>query len=274
MTAPGVVRSGVGFRSVQLLALNTDGRPAATDTSAYAGVQVTGARGLSINDPEPQQIVHSGDDRPFALDVLPPTEPISGELTVGKTNDTVDALLSDDAAFTVGEAPMFAIGSDSRGDENQVAILCYRQTLDTDASSANFGDRRWEFRVFPKVFLISREGGLTADPEERMYTVRPQFITAHLWGTSLSTSTEGCEQAQGFRGISQYKPRIVSWQGDNSETTFNLEATYPAQSTDKIAIWVDGVLQTADITKATDSVQFTTAPTTDADVVAFYEHNV
>lgn len=273
MTAPNTIRSGVGFRHVQMLALGSDSHPAATDTSAYAGVQISGARSLTLNDPEPRQIVHLGDDRPFALDVLPPTEPITGELTVGKVNDVVDALLSDDASFTIGEAKLFPFGSDNRGDENQVAILCYRQTIDTDPDSANFGSRRWEFRIFPKCYVIPRENGLTPDPEARMYTVRPQYVKAHLWGTSLSTSTEGAEQVQGFRGISEYKPRLVSFLGDNSETTFTFETAYPAQSTGKVAVFVDGVLQTADYTAATDSIEFTTAPTTDANVDIVYEHN-
>lgn len=274
MTAPNTIRSGVGFRHVQLLALGSDDHPAATDTSAYEGVTVSGARSLTLNDPEPQQIVHQGDDRPFALDVLPPTEPVSGELLTSKIDDVVEALLSDDASFTIGEAKLFPFGSDNRGDENQVAVLCYRQTLDTDPDSSNFGSRRWEFRLFPKCFVIAREGGLTADPEQKAYTIRPQFVKNHLWGTALSTSTEGAEQAQGFRGISEFKPKIVSFIADNSETEFALPTGYPAQSSDKIAVFVNGVLQTADITKATNSVQFTTAPTTDANVDIFYEHNI
>lgn len=273
MTAPQTIRSGVGFRYVQLIALGTDEHPAATDTSAYAGVAVSGARALTLNDPEPQQIVHLGDDRPFALDVLPPTEPITGELTVGKINDVVDALLTADASFEIGEGKLFPFGSDNRGDENQVAILCYRQTLDTDPSSSSYGSRRWEFRLFPKAFLISREGGLTGEPESRMYTVRPQYVKNHLWGTALSTSTEGTEQVQGFRGISEYKPRIVSFLGDNAETDFSFESGFPAQSTDKIAVFVDGTLTTANITKATTGVQWTTAPTTSQNLDVFYEHD-
>ena len=274
MAAPGTTRSGVGFRHVQILALGTDSHPAATDTSEYSGVQISGARSLTINDPEPQQIVHAGDDRVFALDVLPPTEPITGELTVGKVNDAVDAILSDDLSFTIGESKFFPFGSDNRGDESQVAVLCYRQTLDTDPSSGNFGSRRWEFRLFPKCFVIAREGGLTPDPEERMYTIRPQYITTHLWGTALSTSTEGTEQVQGFRGVAEYKPKLVSFLADNTETDFLFPTAYPSVNTDKISVWVDGVLTTENITLATTGVQWTTAPTTDANLDIYYEHNI
>lgn len=274
--AIGTTRSGVGFRHITLFSLNASGYPngVATDTP-YEGVQLTGARSLTINDPEPQQIVHVGDDRPFALDVLPPTEPITGEMVGGKINDTIDALLSDDKSALVGDgaAYIFPFGSDSRGDENVMGVLCYRQSIDTDPTSSTFGDRRWEFRLFPKAFIITREGGLTPDPEERTYTVRPQFITTHLWGTSLSTSTEGCEQAQGFRGIATYKPRIATWIGDTTVTEFDFNTAFPAADTASIAAWVDGVLDTT-ATKKTDGVEFASAPDTDAMVVVFYEHNV
>jgi len=266
------IRSGVGFRHVQLFALAADGYPNATDTSEYAGLRISGARALTINDPEPQQISHLGDDRVFALDVLPPTEALSGELVVGKVNDVVAQVIGDDLAVSVGEAQILGIGTDNRGDENQVALLAYRQTLDTDPDSTTFGSRRWEFRLFPKTFVIERESGFQSAPEEKMYTIRPQFVTKHLWGTAFAVGTEGFEQAQGFRGISEYKPRLASFLGDSAETDFAFDTDFPAQSTDKIAVWVSGVLTTASITKATTGVQWTTAPITDAEIVIFYEH--
>ena len=271
MTAPNVIRSGVGFRHCQVLALDASGYPAATDTSEYSGLRVSGARTLTINDPEPQQIVHIGDDRPFALDVLPPTEPVSGELIVSKINDTVDAIIGDDNSVTVGEAKLFGLGTEKRGDENQVCVLAYRQTVDTDPDSANFGTRRWEFRLFPKTFLIGREGGFSESPEEKPYTIRPQFVKKYPWGVSFAGGTEGFEQAQGFRGISQYKPRLISYKGDDSETSFVFDTSYYAQATGKITIWVNGTEDTV-ATKATTGVTFATAPTTDAMVVIFYEY--
>lgn len=266
------IRSGVGFRHVQILALAADGYPNATDTSEYAGARISGARTLTINDPEPQQISHLGDDVVFALDVLPPTEALTGELVTGKVNDVVAQIIGDDLPVSIGQAQILGIGTDNRGDENQVALLAYRQTLDTDPDSTTFGSRRWEFRLFPKVFVIERESGFQNAPEEKMYTIRPQVVTQHLWGVAFAVGTEGFLQAQGFRGISEYKPRIVSFLGDNSETDFVFDTNYPAQSTDKIAVWVAGSLVTSNITKATTGVQWTTAPTTDAEIVIFYEY--
>ncbi len=274
MTAPNAARSGVGFRSIRVFALNSDGYLDAESTNvAYEGVAITGARALTLNDPEPQQIVHRGDDRVFALDTLPPTDPISGEMRVGKTSDTVDAVLTDDKAFYVksGAARLFGIGTDNRGDESQVGVLAYRQALDTDPDGTDFGVRRWEFRIFPKAYIIPREGGLVDTPEERAYTVRPLFVKEHLWGVAFSTSTEGFEQAQGLRGIAKNKPKVIAYQGDNTVTTFALDPV--AVNTDNIGVWVNGVDYSGTATLATNQVDFgTSPPTTSANITIFYEH--
>lgn len=273
MTAPSGIRQGVGFRNIQILALDSSGYPAATATTAYEGVQISGAKSMTITDPEPRQIVHVGDDRVLQLDVLPPTEPISGELNAGKANDVVDAVLTPVKSATVGEAKIFAIGHDQRGNENQVAILAYRQTLEADPSDANYGKRLWEFRLLPKCFVIPREGSLDDNPEARTYAVRPQLATKHVWGAALSASTEGVTMAQAFRGVSEFKPKIVAFKGNNTATQFSLPTGSPATSTAKMSVWSNGTLQTSGVTTlTTQSVSFTTAPTTGAMVVVFYEH--
>lgn len=277
MTAPSGTRSGVGFRHCQILEIAADDYPAATATDAYEGVTISGVRALTINDPEPRNIVHAGDDSVFALDVLPPTEPVTGEMRAGKTNDTVDAIVSGGVnQVTIGEATFFGIGTDKRGSEAQVIMLAYRQTLETDQDNANFGARRWDFRLFPKVILTTREGSYDENPEERVYTVTPQFVTQYPWGVTFTTGTEGYGRAQVLRGETQYKPKLVAFNGDASQTTFAFPTSYPAASTAKIdGVWVDGTLQeeTTDYTSSTASIVFTTAPAANANIVVFYEHN-
>lgn len=273
MSAPGTIRSGVGFRHVQVIPLGSDDYPKAVSSVAYEGSQITGAKALTVDDPEPRDIVHLGDDRVFQRDILPPDTPLSGELRVGKVDDAVDALLGDDLSFTVGEAKLFGVATDSRGDENQVAILAYRQTLDTDPSSGDFGKRRWEGRLFPKCYLVRRESGFEDTPEERSYAVRPLFATKHLWGTSFAAGTEGFTQAQGIRLVSEYKPKIVGFKcGGDGDTEYGFPTATPAQGTGKIVVWVTGVEQTTGFTARTTQVEFSSAPATDAMVVVFYEY--
>lgn len=270
MTAPSTIRSGVGLRHVQILAIGADDYPAATGTSAYEGVTVSGARSLTITDPEPRQIVYQGDDSVFALDSLPPTEPISGELRTSKVSDVVDALIGNDKSITVGEAKLFPEGTDQRGNENQVIMLSYRQALDTDPDSANFGARSWEFRLIPRALLIARDGSLDENPEERLYSVRPQFATKYPWGVSFATTTEGCTRAQLFRGVSQYKPKLIAFNGDNATVAFAFPSAAPAADVAKVKVWVNGVVTTPS-TVTTTNFTLSSTPATDANVVVFYE---
>lgn len=273
MAAPGTIRSGAGFRHCQVILLDSNGYPAAVDTTVFEGITLSGARALSIEDPEPRDIVHVGDDRVFQRDVLPPDTPISGEIRSGKVNDALDDVITDDISVTIGEAVLFGFGSDNRGEENQVCILAYRQTLDVDPSSAGFGRRRWEGRLFPKVYIIPRESGFEDTPEERAYTFRPLFVTSYPWGESFAVGTEGFTQAQGFRIISEYKPKIVAWKIEGiGDTTLDFSSGYPAQAAGKITVWVAGVEQTTGFTARTTNIEFSSAPATDALVVAFYEY--
>lgn len=271
MSTPGTIRSGVGFRHVQVFALDSSDYPKAPDTTAYEGLQISGAKALTIDDPEPRDIVHLGDDGVFQRDILPPDTPLGGELRVGKVNDNVDSLLADDLSFDIGEAKFFGIATDTRGDENQVGILAYRQTLDTDPSSGSFGRRRWESRLFPKAYVIRRETGFEDTPEERPYSLRPLFVTKHLWGESFTSGVEGFTRSQGVRIVSEFKPKIVAWQSDGSNVTYAFPSSSPAQATGKVVLWDAGVKQTQGFTTMTTQVIFSSAPTSANIIVAFYE---
>ena len=270
MTAPAVIRSGVGFRHCQVLAIAADGYPAASDTNAYAGVEVEGPNTLVITDPEPRRITHAGGDRVFQQDVLPPLEAMSGTITTAKTNDTLDAVLADEISYAIGEAMLFGVGTDKRGDENQVIVLAYKQTLDTSGGSDD-GARRWDFRLFPKADMVSLASGFDENPESRQYGVYPQFATEHPWGVDFSPSVEGFDRAQMLRGISVFKPKIVAFEGDGSEVTFVFPTGFPAADVSKIVVWQEGALVTPDAYTVTNLEISTATPADGTNIVVFYE---
>lgn len=277
MAAPNTTRSGVGFRHAQLFALNTSLgviEPGTASATAYEGVQLSGVKRLTINDPEPKQIAHKGDDRVFALDSLPADEPITGELVTGKINDTVDAMITGTNSFSVGETKMMGLGTDKKGSEVQVAMLAWRQALDTTPGAQQL--RRWELRLIPVCLIIPREGSMDENPEERPYSLRPQVVSKHLWGTAFSNSTEGFLEAQVLRGIAQYKPKIVAWKGDGTIVAFNLPTNFPAQATGKMKVWTTttgGTTTdvTATVTLAVGSVTFSVAPAAGTIITCLYE---
>lgn len=273
MAAPSVILSGVGQRSSVVFNLNTAGYIDATShTTVYEGLYATGVKTTDYNDPMPRFITHLGDDSPFALDILPPAEAATGQISFGKRNDTLDAALTGITSFTVGEAKGFAFDTNKRGFERTVAMVVYRQAVVTDPTSATYGNRVWDSKFFPFVTLFPIEPGFNDNPETRLYAFRPGFSTKQIWGTALATGTEGVIRAQGVRYVTQYEPKVVGWRANGSATTFTFSTNYQAVSTAKIhGVWVDGVVQTVGITLATTGVTFSVAPTNLANINVFYE---
>jgi len=274
MATPSTIRSGVGLRRAQVLAIAADGYIAATATTAYEGLHISGVRAVGLTPPTPRNITHVGDDTVFQIDVLPPNTAMTGSLTVGKINDTLDALLTDQLAFTIGEANMFGISTDKAGDEKDVVLLLFYQTRDTDPESANMGERLWESVILPSCRLVPRQPSPNANaPVDATYDVIPNYVTKHAWGTAFADGTEGFARAQAVRAVTKYKPKIVSFQGDNSCTDFAFSTGFPAADTNKVVVFVAGVEQTTGLTITTTTVAFSTAPTTDANVDVFYEYD-
>ena len=269
MAVVGNIRAHSGFRHAQVFALDVDGYPAASDTNAYAGVHLEGAKVLEMNDPEPRQVTHSGDDTVFQLDMLPASEPLLGTLNTGKMNDTADAILSADNSFTVGEAKFMGINTDNKGNENQVAILAYSQAVDAGGGAAD-GARRWESRLLPRALVARIEHGFAEETVNSVYNIYPQFVTKHLWGTDFSCNVEGFNRAQALRGVSQYEPWITAFKADNATVIFILDVT-SADAT-KTVVWLEGVEQTT-VTATVTNITFTTTPGSDERIVVFHEVN-
>jgi hypothetical protein len=123
----------------------------------------------------------------------------------------------------------------------------------------------------PKAWLYTRDSGYNDQPEDRVYTVTPAYVSSHLWGTAFGTSTEGFVRSQMLRGVSFGKPKIAVWKGDAAILVFNLPTTLPALSTSKMSVFVNGVLTTVGLTKTTTDLTFTPAPAAGAIIVCVYE---
>lgn len=282
MAAPNGTWTPVGARHCRIYALDTSNgiiAPGAASATGYAGIWVSGLKGLEITTPEPQQIFHTGDDGVFASDSLPATEAITGNITTGKIDLALHTALTGDKVVTEGERKWRLIGSNNQGSELQVAMLVYQQAVDTTPGSTTEGQRRWSWMILPKVLMIPMESAMGGTEFTMTYTIRPQFTGSYPWGVKFTTATEGAIRAQGVRGISEYKPMLSVWKGDNIITDFNLPLDYPAVSADKMETYVyDAGAGTAAIDATAVHTTADTTPTAKPDssdiVTVFYEHNV
>jgi hypothetical protein len=238
----------------------------------YYGAVHSGAKLLTITDPAPRVIPHIGDDGVMALQVLPPLEAITGELHVEKTNDTIDQLVGGGVLpVTIGESIFFGEGTNKRGFESSVGVIAYSAAEDSDPNSSLYGSVLWDSKIFPKVNLFMRETGYAQAENERLYTFTPMFCTAHLWGVQFTTLVDGMTRAQIVRGISQYKPLLVSFKGDGSTLGFPFDSARPAATTAKIAVFKNGVALTTGVAKTVSGIGFSTPPSSSDIISVWYE---
>jgi len=266
MAATSGKQYGVGARKAVIFALNASGTPAATDTSPYTGVQMVGVKTVDITIPDPQKKTHLGDDRALQIDYLPATEGISGTLTLAQDDHVAYALLTSTNRITVGESTAVGINTSEQGNEPQVGLLTFQQSLDAN------GVRNWRWFLMPKVILYPKPSGMSENVAVHTYTISPAVVTAHLWGTTFTSTAEGFTEAQGLIGMSRYMPSVCAWLATTSATTFAFPSGVPAAATTNISVFVDGVADTA-WTPTTTNITTSTAPGNTKRVVVFYEHN-
>lgn len=302
MTKPTGIRATAGFRHLSVFELNASYYPigaltlqgqtpytvsgsvinsgsvasvaagaTVSGSVGYYGALMSGARVFTINDPTPRIISHIGDDGVFAVQVLPPTEVMNGELQIDKTNDIIDSIAGGTKMVTVGENALFLEATEQRGFEGQVCGLAYSAGQDNDPESATFGATLWDFRLMPKAIVFMRESGYGQEANVRQYSFTPMFCSAYPWGKAFTIATEGAVRSQMIRGVSQGKPNMVSFKGDGATVGFPFDSAKPALSAAKVTVWVNGTLQSTGYSNTIYGVSFAAAPAANAIVVVFYE---
>jgi len=113
------------------------------------------------------------------------------------------------------------------------------------------------------------------------YQITSNFASQYPTGVAFSASNIGTTKTPAFDFTSPYKPIFQRWNGDNSETTFNLGKNIAEDSANNIRVFVDGTEITwvtgvpgageFGITEgATDTAVFGTAPGTSSEIVAWF----
>lgn len=209
---------GISFRAVQVLALNALGVPAATGVTEYAGVRILGAKAMTINIPDWDIISGTGDDRVLASFLLPPQEAANGELRVGATDLTAEALLSGINIKSEGERKLLPFGHDLV-ELPEVTLLGWRAMK--SGVAGDVGRAGYDYTVIPRATLFAKGGNY----DERATTERGFGIALHKtskypWGEALVSGTDGHSEMEGAICTSEYVPRISAFKADGTELAF------------------------------------------------------
>jgi len=271
MTAGPKITSAAGLRRIQVFALSATGYPDGDQSGAtgYDGFELEGAKSFALTLPENQIIVHIGNDRPFATDYLPPNAGLSGEVRTAKQNLDADATLTDTKTFAVGEMTVGGLATEKVGTEIDVAVIVYRQALDTTRGSSQL--RRWQMHMLPIARLVPRGGGADQGAaDENVYTLVPTGSTKYPWGHAFSEADEGFDEAAWLRGVAENPVMLDKWEGNNTLDTFTM--TWTPISAAKTKVYVDGTLVTVtSVTPGTKALVLDSAPGNATNVLAVYE---
>lgn len=256
----------VGMRRATVYELSDSGRPKATDTSAYAGIDWAGETAFELSIPTPRVLPHPGRDSVVAYATLPSQDAASGTLRTSDYRYDILAVLKGIPVGSVGEAKEFPHMSDRDGYEPTVGLLLTQQSQDLDT-----GLLTWHSYVIPKAKITPAPSGMSAAVGEQVFTITPSKTKERLWGDAFTMATDGYTRA----GILEYDtegfPMVIGFLGSGAATVFTFPAGYDALSTDKIAVFVDGVAVSAGVTKAVDKITFGVAPASNAEITVWYE---
>lgn len=279
--ATTTMAAGAGFRHLRVYALNpTTGLLLVPTPGAdgYGGLQASLAKALTLNVPDPQILQHTGDDRVGATDMLPPTEAIGAEIRTAHWDLDLNALLSNINVVQAGEMNIAALGTSQLGLEPNVAILGYRQSVDTDPVGGTKGARRWNWVMLPQAQVFPKLSPMEEQAVDvNTFTVNPKIVSKYPWGIAFDEGVEAYYEAQVLYGISQHRPHLEAWEGDGAVLIFNLPTGFEAAETSRMTVWhyvaSTGVTTdvTSTVTLAVDSITFGTAPAVDDIVTCFFE---
>lgn len=268
MTAVSGKYLGVGLKHARIFALDSSGYPAASGSTAYAGLELAGPKAFDVTVPAPRRISHTGNDRVLQTDTLPPLEGASAELRAAAGDMDLRAAISSINVFAVGDAKIIGMGTDQQGSEPQFGLLLYQQAVDR----VN-GGRCYRGYILPKATIIPNAASMNENPQEFAYAVTPQVVTAHLWGTAFAGSAgEGFDEAQLLEIETEDEPHIETFKASGSEAAYSFSEG-PATATGKINVWKNGVLQTSGshYTPTVNGITFAGSPSANDMIVALFE---
>jgi hypothetical protein len=212
--AVGSSLSGGGFRHLRMYQLYDNGIPYASVAGGdpYSGLQIDVAKTFRPTIPEAQVLQITGDDHPKGQIVLPGNETVSAEITTGKSNLAVDAVLSGVSVVTAGDQKFMLRESNKRGCESVVGLLAYQQAIDNVVGSATRGNTIWRAMWMPKARVVPLGGPMEeGNALENRYMAYASVVNAHLWGMLFVDGTEGATEAQLIEHFFNGPPMLDAW---------------------------------------------------------------
>jgi hypothetical protein len=245
--------------------------PAAGAQTGSALARIDGFKSADTSVPELERVQATGDDSALTEFQFESTALAGGNLEVAVHDMDFAAKVLGLSVIDNGNLSHAALGQPKNPDRKDVVLVLQRIAKSYTAGSR--GTSRYEGIIVPKgtvtPLLSSFAERAVGNPR---YQITMSKSDAYPWGATLSTGTEGTEEAAFIEFATPNPLMIERWTGDGAETVFNLTETAAAADADNVLVWVDGLPQTytTHYTTTTSAITFGTAPQNNAPVIAVY----
>lgn len=270
-------RIGAGYRylfygvmgaSGYLIGNTADGATAG-DQDGQPMQRLRGAQTIPVNTPDSQVVTVMGDDGPMTTFDFGPDGLPTGVFEQAVRDPVFDALVQGSKVRTVGDLVMNArqpVGTT----QPDICLLVMRRAKSWDAGER--GSSAWEGYFIPKANVrpLGPNVQQRTDSAYR-YSFNASMSDRYPFGATFTEAEDGTTSAPVIDVSGDYPIHLVPYQGDGSETVFNL--AYTPVSAAKVYIYVDGVKQvlTTDYTISGKVVTFLSAPADASRILAMYE---
>ena len=267
--------TGIGLRQVRIAQRDDDGAikilGAVATGTAYPGVRVNKARALSITPAEPQRINARGDDVTYYTFQEAPTESPTGELRTQQSDIDVIEIVTGVKDFGSGNATMVPLSTDKLGQEEPLVVWGSRKAVDDET-----GNRVWETYILLNATAFARPQGFEVDQiGEFTWSLVCNASDQDQYGRDMTVDTHGATQAAYILVKTRYKFFLDAFEGDASETQFQLSNganVLHDTATSPLFYFVNGVAVTGSC-DAEGLVTLTAAPALGAKVIISGEYD-
>jgi len=264
------VRDGAGY-------FNGPTATAVANGSGAGMALLEGVKNAPHSVAEPESVAVTGDNSVLGSFQFEPNELSSFILELATRDLTFEALAQSTLVATEGDISLSVIQPKAASYTNIIFLVTGEAQ---SRASGSIGTPQFETLLIPNATVVplSRDGFAERAPATYRYRVTCNPVDKLPWGLALSDATNGTTESPAFTMNSENRLHVYRASGDGTTDDFVLTYSPAEASSDKVRVYVDGVLKTYTtdytVTIATKTVTFAggSIPTAGQKIVILYEY--
>lgn len=238
--------------------------------------RLEGVRTVSVGIPEGVAIPYPGDNGNKGTQLIGSEAAVEGSIVTSIEDLTFTTKSQGTSTSTIGDATAQPLGIQCPTYASMAVIVNSPALNQTPGSK---GVKGWHAYLVMSIQSQPRgvdsiESSTAADFQHKIVAT---YADKFFWEAAISAVTHGTTNMLVYDlGFSAYPWTAHNFKGDGAATTFTLDETPAAASSDKVVYWKDGAIQAYTtnytVTVATKTVTLVAAPAAGTDNVVLYQY--